>query len=335
MAKGLTIPKGYVSKLSLYRTQRAIGRLKQLFEAKLCEKLNLSRVSAPLFVQKDSGLNDDLNGWERPVEFASSENKSLQIVHSLAKWKRLALYKYGFSAGEGIYADMNAIRRDEETDNLHSIYVDQWDWEKVILPKDRCEEYLRQTVKLIVSAISEASELLKKEFEELDYVFYDQVAFVSSEQLLKEYPNLTPKQREYEITKKFNTVFITQIGKKLSNGEVHDSRAPDYDDWSLNGDLLVYHPVLDCALELSSMGIRVNKKSLDDQLNQSGMQYKKDLPFHSLIYNEELPLCIGGGIGQSRLCMLLLQKAHVGEVQVSIWPEEVVKECEKAGIILL
>lgn len=335
MTEELIIPKNYKSKLSLYKTQRAIGVLKRIFEAKLCKKLNLSRVSAPLFVKKGSGLNDDLNGWERPVEFTVEGDHSLQIVHSLAKWKRLALYEYGFSAGEGIYADMNAIRRDEKRDNLHSVYVDQWDWERVILPKERCEDYLKKTVRLIVSAISEASELLKQDFPELDYVFYDQVAFITSEQLLQEYPNLTPKQREYEITKKFNTVFITQIGKKLSNGEVHDSRAPDYDDWSLNGDLLVYHPVLDCALELSSMGIRVNREALDKQLELCGEQNRKNLPFHKMIYDEVLPLTIGGGIGQSRLCMLLLQKAHVGEVQVSVWSESVIEECKKAGIILL
>lgn len=335
MAKGLIIPKDYVSKLSIYKTQRAIGTLKRIFEAKLCQKLNLSRASAPLFVKKGSGLNDDLNGWERPVQFDIEGESCIQIVHSLAKWKRLALSEYGFSAGEGIYADMNAIRRDEERDNLHSIYVDQWDWERVILPKERCEEYLKKTVRLIVSAISEASEQLKAEFPELDYVFYDQVAFITSEQLLREYPNLSPKQREYEITKKLNTVFIMQIGGKLSNGEAHDSRAPDYDDWMLNGDLLVYHPVLDCALELSSMGIRVDKQSLDSQLKQSGQESRKNLPFHKLVYEDKLPLTIGGGIGQSRLCMLLLQKAHVGEVQVSIWDDEVIKECKRAGITLL
>ncbi len=335
MNERIIIPNGYKSKLSLYRTQLAIGTLKRIFESELCEKLNLSRVSAPLFVKAGSGLNDDLSGSERPVSFNSENGEQLQIVHSLAKWKRLALWQYGFSAGEGIYADMNAIRRDEITDNLHSIYVDQWDWEKVILPAERCEDYLRDTVRNIVLAIGTANRRLKEQFFELDYDFCEEVTFISSEQLFQKYPNLIPKQREYEIVKKYKTVFLMQIGKKLSDGNVHDGRAPDYDDWSLNGDLLVYHPVLDCALELSSMGIRVDKKSLQSQLKQSGKLDRKNLYFHKLLLNETLPACIGGGIGQSRLCMLLLQKAHVGEVQVSVWDEKTKQILKDAGIILL
>ena len=335
MNERIIIPNGYKSKLSLYRTQLAIGTLKRIFEGELCEKLNLSRVSAPLFVKAGSGLNDDLSGTERPVSFDSENGEQLQIVHSLAKWKRLALWQYGFSAGEGIYADMNAIRRDETTDNLHSIYVDQWDWEKVILPAERCESYLKDTVRNIVLAIGTANRRLKEQFFELDYDFCEQVTFISSEQLLQKYPNLTPKQREYEIVKECKTVFLMQIGKKLSDGSVHDGRAPDYDDWSLNGDLLVYHPVLDCALELSSMGIRVDKKALQSQLKQSQKLERKKLYFHKLLLNETLPACIGGGIGQSRLCMLLLQKAHVGEVQVSVWDEKTKQILKDAGIILL
>ena len=335
MNERIIIPNGYKSKLSLYRTQLAIGTLKRIFEGELCEKLNLSRVSAPLFVKAGSGLNDDLSGTERPVSFDSENGEQLQIVHSLAKWKRLALWQYGFSAGEGIYADMNAIRRDDKMDETHSIYVDQWDWEKVILPAERCEAYLKDTVRNIVLAIGTANRRLKEQFFELDYDFCEQVTFISSEQLLQKYPNLTPKQREYEIVKECKTVFLMQIGKKLSDGSVHDGRAPDYDDWSLNGDLLVYHPVLDCALELSSMGIRVDKKALQSQLKQSQKLERKKLYFHKLLLNETLPACIGGGIGQSRLCMLLLQKAHVGEVQVSVWDEKTKQILKDAGIILL
>ena len=329
------IPKNYKSKLSLYRTQLAIGTLKRIFEGELCEKLNLSRVSAPLFVKAGSGLNDDLSGSERPVSFNSEDGEPLQIVHSLAKWKRLALWQYGFSAGEGIYADMNAIRRDEKTDNLHSVYVDQWDWEKVILPAQRCEEYLEETVRKIALAIANANRRLKEQFFELDYDFCEQVTFITSEELLQKHPLLSAKEREYQIVKEYKTVFIKQIGKILSDGSVHDGRAPDYDDWSLNGDLLVYHPVLDCALELSSMGIRVDKNALISQLEQSNAKERESLYFHQMLLQEKLPACIGGGIGQSRLCMLLLQKAHVGEVQVSVWNEKTRELLQSAGVILL
>ena len=335
MVDELIIPKDYKSKLSLYKTQLAIGKLKRIFESELCDKLNLSRVSAPLFVQEGSGLNDDLSGSERPVCFDAVEGEKLQIVHSLAKWKRLALWQYGFSTGEGIYADMNAIRRDERTDNLHSIYVDQWDWEKVILPTDRRIEYLKECVKGIARAISTANKRLKQYFCELDYEFCEEVTFITTEELLQKYPTLSPKDREYAIVKEYKTVFLMQIGKILSDGSIHDGRAPDYDDWELNGDLLVYHPVLDCALELSSMGIRVDEKSLRSQLERCGAKQREQLYFHKLLLNGTLPACIGGGIGQSRLCMLLLQKAHVGEVQVSVWKREIVEECERAGIKLL
>ena len=335
MAKGLTIPKGYVSKLSLYRTQRAIGRLKQLFEAKLCEKLNLSRVSAPLFVQKDSGLNDDLNGWERPVEFASSENKSLQIVHSLAKWKRLALYKYGFSAGEGIYADMNAIRRDEERDNLHSIYVDQWDWEKIITKEKRTLDYLKLVVSSIVEAICDTNDQLQTCFPQLKSSMCKNVKFITTQELEDMYPEMTASERENAFTKEHKTAFIMQIGGKLKSGKPHDGRAPDYDDWTLNGDLLVWHPVLGCAVELSSMGIRVDPAAMDRQLTISGHNQRRSLAFHKALLNNELPLTIGGGIGQSRLCMVLLGKAHIGEVQASVWDDTTREVCESAGVILL
>ena len=332
--KKTVIPANYKSKLNIYRTQTAIGELKRIFETKLIENLNLKRVSAPLFVEQNSGLNDDLSGVESPVSF-SANNTKIQIVHSLAKWKRLALYEYGFHMGEGIYTDMNAIRKDEITDNLHSIYVDQWDWERIISNNERTVDYLCKVVKDLVKAISESSEELAKRFTELDYVFSPNVTFITSNELYDMYPNLSAEEREKTFVKENGTTFIIGIGNKLPNGEAHSMRAPDYDDWSLNGDLIAYDRVNDSAIELSSMGIRVDAKALEKQLEISGKTNRKELYFHKLLLEEKLPLTIGGGIGQSRLCMLLLQKAHIGEVQVSVWDEQTILTCKKAGVILL
>ena len=330
------IPADYQSKLSIYRTQMAIGTLKKLVETTLGDKLNLKRVSAPLFVDAGSGLNDDLNGVERPVCFDTlHRGGNLQIVHSLAKWKRLALHRYNFSVGEGLYTDMNAIRRDEECDNLHSIYVDQWDWEKVISPAERTEDYLRQTVKNIVAAIAEADRILLSLFPELSYRFPKEITFVSAEELEAAYPHLTPKERETAFCRLHPLVFLEHIGGKLPSGERHDGRAPDYDDWSLNGDILVYNPLLDMAFEISSMGIRVDREALLRQLAEAHQEARKELYFHRMLLDGALPLTIGGGIGQSRLCMLLLEKAHIGEVQVSYWDEATREECRQGNIFLL
>lgn len=330
------IPKNYRPKLGLYDTQMAIGALKRVFESELCSKLNLKRVSAPLFLESGSGLNDDLNGVERPVEFdVRGGEKQLQIVHSLAKWKRLALWKYGFKPGEGLYTDMNAIRRDEEADNLHSFYVDQWDWEKVIVKEDRNERYLKETVRAIYGAIVETSARLKKIFPALTDKYSDDITFITTSELEMKYPYLTPKQRENAVCREYGSVFLMQIGGKLSNGLPHDGRAPDYDDWKLNGDIIVYNRLLDCAFELSSMGIRVDEKSLVFQLDERGVSDRKNLYFHKLLLEGKLPLSIGGGIGQSRLSMLLLEKAHIGEVQVSVWDEQTIEACKNSGVTLL
>ena len=330
------IPAGYKPLLSLYDTQKAIGLNKRLFADMLCGALNLRRVSAPLFVDAATGLNDDLNGVERPVSFdVKDTGASAQVVHSLAKWKRQALHDYGFQPGYGLYTDMNAIRRDEELDNLHSIYVDQWDWEKVIDESTRNEAYLKDTVRRIVSAICGTLDELKWQFSSLDTDLCRDVFFITAQELEDMYPQLTPKEREGIITKKHKTVFIQQIGGKLKSGKPHDGRAPDYDDWSLNGDLLFWHEPLQCALEISSMGIRVDPESLDKQLSLAGCDSRRELPFHKMLLNGELPLTIGGGIGQSRLCMLLLGKAHIGEVQASLWDEETKRLCKEAGIVLL
>lgn len=326
--------KNYKSKLSLYRTQTAIGQFKRIFENVLSERLNLKRVSAPLFVEKGSGLNDDLSGSETPVSFLAG-GKNLQIVHSLAKWKRVALANYGFHVGEGIYTDMNAIRKDEIIDSTHSVYVDQWDWEKIIKQEDRNVEFLCECVKDIVACISVANQELRKEFTELDYVFENKVTFITAEELLLKYPNVSPEEREYLFVKENGTTFIIGIGNALKDGKPHGMRAPDYDDWALNGDLIAYDKVSDRALEISSMGIRVDKKSLTSQLEKAGANDRANLYFHSLLLQDKLPLTIGGGIGQSRLCMLLLEKAHIGEVQVSVWDEQTIKECKEAGIVLL
>ena len=330
------IPEHYQPALGLYETQKAIGLIKNIFQVKLCAALHLKRVTAPLFVDPATGLNDDLNGVERPVSFdVPAVGKDAQVVHSLAKWKRLALKNYDFFVGNGLVADMNAIRRDEELDNLHSIYVDQWDWEKVIDESTRNEAYLKDTVRRIVSAICGTLDELKWQFSSLDTDLCRDVFFLTAQELEDMYPQLTPKEREGIITKKHKTVFIQQIGGKLKSGKPHDGRAPDYDDWSLNGDLLFWHEPLQCALEISSMGIRVDPESLDKQLSLAGCDSRRELPFHKMLLNGELPLTIGGGIGQSRLCMLLLGKAHIGEVQASLWDEETKRLCKEAGIVLL
>ena len=330
------LPERYQPALGLYETQKAIGLIKNIFQVKLCAALHLKRVTAPLFVDPATGLNDDLNGVERPVGFdIPAVGIEGQVVHSLAKWKRLALHDYNFFVGNGLVADMNAIRRDEELDNLHSIYVDQWDWEKVIDESTRNEAYLKDTVRRIVSAICGTLDELKWQFSSLDTDLCRDVFFITAQELEDMYPQLTPKEREGIITKKHKTVFIQQIGGKLRSGRPHDGRAPDYDDWSLNGDLLFWHEPLQCALEISSMGIRVDPESLDKQLSLAGCDSRRELPFHKMLLNGELPLTIGGGIGQSRLCMLLLGKAHIGEVQASLWDDETKRLCKEAGIVLL
>ena len=332
------IPEGYQSVLSVYETQRAIEFIKQSFQKNLGSALNLKRVSAPLFVTADSGLNDDLSGGERPVGFdvPAVAGCECQVVQSLAKWKRWALRQYNFYPGKGLYTDMNAIRRDEDKlDNIHSVYVDQWDWEKVILPEERTVAYLQDTVKRIVSAICMTGDELEWEFGNIHSRLNRDVFFISSQELEDRYPDLTPNERETAITKEHHTVFLMQIGKVLRSGKPHDGRAPDYDDWELNGDILFYNPVLERSFEISSMGIRVSPESLDRQLTLSGKDERRSLPYHKALLNGELPYSIGGGIGQSRLCMLLLGCAHIGEVQCGVWDAETREKCEKAGIALL
>ncbi len=330
------IPEGYKSSLGIYDTQIAIGLLRNNFQENLCKALNLKRVTAPLFVSSESGLNDDLNGVERAVSFDILETGTMaQVVHSLAKWKRMALYKYEFAAGEGLYTDMNAIRRDEEMDNIHSIYVDQWDWEKVITAEDRTIEYLVDTVRAIVGSICDTSDYIKGLYPELKTEICREVSFVTTQELEDMYPDLTPKQRENEYLRVHKTAFIMQIGGKLKSGNKHDGRAPDYDDWKLNGDILFWNDVLGCAFEISSMGIRVDSESLSEQLDLSNHNERRNYLFHKLLLQDKLPLAIGGGIGQSRLCMLLLGKCHIGEVQASIWDKETLAVCEKAGVKIL
>ena len=332
----LIIPENYISKLNLYDTQAAISLIKSHFEAKLTKVLNLKRVSAPLFVEKDSGLNDDLDGLVKPVEFiANSINKECVIVHSLAKWKRMALHEYGFYEDYGLYTDMNAIRKEEKLDNLHSIYVDQWDWEKVINKDDRNLSYLFDTVTKIHICILETLDELKAKYSSIDTTIEKTLQFVSSQELISMYPNMDGKHREYEIVKKYKAVFIYGIGRNLSDGKPHDQRASDYDDWNLNGDLLYYDELLDCPIEISSMGIRVDENSLLTQLKLSNEEYKKEYKYHSMILNKKLPYTIGGGIGESRLCMLLMNKAHIGEVQSSIWDDETLRICKEKGIVIL
>lgn len=330
------IPEGYQSCLTSYETQEAIGAIKNLLQKKLCMALKLKRVTAPLFVDPASGLNDDLNGVERPVTFDIPDaGTSAQVVHSLAKWKRMALYRYDFHVGKGLLTDMNAVRRDEELDNLHSVYVDQWDWEKIIRKEDRNLEFLKATVNRIVGVICNTLEEIKYQYEHLDTELCREVSFITSQELEDLYPGLNPKERENAYTKEHKTVFIMQIGDILASGEKHDGRAPDYDDWKLNGDLLFWHEPLNCAVEISSMGIRVDEKAMDEQLAKAGCENRRELPFHKMLLEGKLPLTIGGGIGQSRICMLLLKKVHVGEVQASIWDEETLRVCEKAGVEIL
>lgn len=331
----LRIPENYSSKLSLLQTQIAIKKLKDFFERQLAYELNLIRVTAPLFVQPETGLNDNLNGVEVPVSFTINDNQELQIVHSLAKWKRMALYKYNIREKKGIYTDMNAIRKDEQVDNLHSYYVDQWDWEAVISEKDRNERKLKEIVRRIYKVLRITDEYIVDEFPQLSRKLPEKIYFITSQELEDMYPHLTPKEREDKICKKYKAVFIMQIGKVLKSGQIHDGRSPDYDDWDLNGDILVYNEVLDCGFELSSMGIRVNKESLLTQLTVANNLERLELPYHQMIMEEKLPYTIGGGIGQSRLCMFYLEKAHIGEVQCSVWPHDMVEKCRKNNIFLL
>lgn len=331
------IPKDYHSELNLHDTQIAIKTVKDFFQNLLSQRLNLSRVSAPLFVDPDSGLNDNLNGVERPVTFDIKEQngREAEVVQSLAKWKRYALKKYGFSYGEGLYTDMNAIRRDETTDNIHSIFVDQWDWEKIIKKDERTIATLMDTVKVVYKCLRKTEKYMAIQYDYIEEILPHDIFFVTTQELADMFPDNTPKEREYYIAKAKGAVCIMQIGDILENGERHDGRAPDYDDWSLNADIVVYYPVLDIALELSSMGIRVDKKALLSQLKKAGCEERKNLPFQKAIINEELPYTIGGGIGQSRICMFFLRKAHIGEVQSSLWPEDMIAQCEENGIQLL
>ena len=333
----LIIPKDYHSELNLHDTQIAIKTVKDFFQNLLALRLNLSRVSAPLFVDPLSGLNDNLNGIERPVTFDIKEQngKEAEVVQSLAKWKRYALKKYGFDYGEGLYTDMNAIRRDEDTDNIHSIFVDQWDWEKIIHKEDRNIETLKETVTTVYNCLRKTEKYMAIQYDYIEEILPHDIFFVTTQELADMFPDNTPKEREYYIAKAKGAVCIMQIGDILENGERHDGRAPDYDDWSLNADIVVYYPVLDIALELSSMGIRVDKKALLSQLKKAGCEERKDLPFQKAIINEELPYTIGGGIGQSRICMFFLRKAHIGEVQSSLWPEDMIAQCEENGVQLL
>ena len=334
---GLIIPKHYDPRLSVRETQEAIKYIRDTFQKEFGKEMQLSRISAPLFVEKSTGLNDNLNGYERPVSFDVpwKPEETIEVVHSLAKWKRMALKRYGFAPGEGLYTNMNAIRRDEELDNLHSCYVDQWDWEKVIRKEDRNEVTLESTVRMIFRIIKHMEHEVWYKYPHAVKKLPDDIYFIDSETLLQLYPDKTPKERENLITKEHGCVFISRIGDKLSNGEPHDGRAPDYDDWSLNGDILFWFDTLNCALEISSMGIRVSEESLREQLKKAGCEERASLPYHKMLLNGELPYTIGGGIGQSRLCMLLLDRAHIGEVQASIWPEDMVEACRENNIILL
>ena len=330
------LPEGYQTPLSVYEMQRAIEFIKSNFQVNLSNALNLRRVSAPLYVDENSGLNDNLSGSERPVTFDIPDvGVNAQVVHSLAKWKRLALKRYGFHPGKGLFTDMNAIRRDEEVDNIHSIYVDQWDWEKIITEEDRTVDYLKRTVRDIVGAICETAEALNVAFPSLKTKLKREVTFITSQELEDRYPDLSGKEREHAICKEFGTVFLMQIGRKLNSGKPHDGRAPDYDDWDLNGDILFWNPILERSFEISSMGIRVSPESLDRQLTEANCDDRRALPFHQMLLNNQLPLTMGGGIGQSRLCMLMIGTCHIGEVQSSLWDEATRKACEDAGVLLL
>ena len=333
----LYIPPDYKSELSLYDTQVAIKTVKDFFQKALAEQLYLLRVSAPLFVTPESGLNDNLNGVERPVTFGIREQneRPAEIVHSLAKWKRNALKQYGFHIGEGLYTDMSAIRRDEDTDNIHSIYVDQWDWEKILLKEDRNVDYLKDTVRKVYKALKKTEKYMAIQYDYIEEILPKDIFFITTQELADLYPDKSPKEREDLIAQEKGAVFLMEIGDKLADGKPHDGRAPDYDDWHLNGDILVWYPVLGHALELSSMGIRVDEDSLARQLKAAGCEERAELPFQKAILEKKLPYTVGGGIGQSRICMFYLRKAHIGEVQVSIWPDEVREKAARYGINLL
>lgn len=333
----LSIPRDYKSALNLHDTQVAIKTVKDFFQGLLAERLNLLRVSAPLFVTPASGLNDNLNGVERPVTFGIKEQNDSQaeIVHSLAKWKRYALQKYGFTPGEGLYTDMSAIRRDEDTDNIHSIYVDQWDWEKIITKEERTLDTLQEVVRTVYKVLRKTEKYMAIQYDYIEEILPHDIFFITTQELEEMFPEHTPKEREYYISKAKGAVCIMQIGDLLESGERHDGRAPDYDDWALNADIVVYYPVLDIALELSSMGIRVDRESLLSQLEKAGCPDRAELPFQQAVINGELPYTIGGGIGQSRICMFFLRKAHIGEVQCSLWPENIMKEAGQTGLQLL
>jgi len=337
MEQSLIIPQGYNPRLNLRQTEIAVKEIKDFFERALAKKLNLARVSAPLFVRPETGLNDNLNGVERPVSFdvKSLNNADCEIVHSLAKWKRMALRRYGFQPGEGLYTDMNAIRRDEEVDNLHSIYVDQWDWEKVITEEERNEAVLKGIVREIYQVFKETEADIGRRYPVLKGFLPEEITFISSRELEDRYPALTPKDRENEIARTEGAVFVTEIGGALRSGVKHDGRAPDYDDWDLNGDIIFWYPLLGRAFEVSSMGIRVDAVSLMKQLKIAGCLERAEQEFHRNLLQGKLPLTMGGGIGQSRICMYFLQKAHIGEVQASVWPETMLNDCEKANIRLL
>ncbi len=332
----LIVPKDYNPVLNLRDTEIAIKLVKDFFETELARALNLTRVSAPIMVTPESGLNDNLNGVERPVSFDVLETgKQVEIVHSLAKWKRQALKTYGFAVGEGLYTDMNAIRRDEITDNIHSIFVDQWDWERIMAPEERNEDFLRDIVRKIYLTLRKTEGFVCAHYPHIKPELPDQIAFVTTQELEDRYPDLTSKEREYKAAKEYGAVFLMQVGGALRSGKIHDGRAPDYDDWSLNGDILLYDPLLDISLEVSSMGIRVDPETLVRQLKIRGCEERANLPFQKALLNGELPQTIGGGIGQSRMCVYFLRKAHVGEVQASMWPDEVVEACQKGNIPLL
>lgn len=333
----LIIPENYKTCLDGRQTEKAIKFIKDTFQHEIITSLNLQRISAPLFVRPETGLNDNLNGVERPVSFDAPciDGNMLEIVHSLAKWKRMTLGRYGFETGEGLYTDMNAIRRDEEVDNLHSMYVDQWDWEAVIKKSDRTIETLKNYVERIYTAMKSTQSRVCQKFDGIVNNFPDKITFITTQELEDMYPDLEPKERENKILREKKAVFLMQIGKKLASGEKHDGRAPDYDDWELNGDILMYYPVLDMAFELSSMGIRVDEDTLLAQIKESGCEDRLELEFHKKLLNKELPYTIGGGIGQSRLCMFMLSKAHIGEVQASVWPDEMRKICNENGMKLL
>ncbi len=333
----LILPKNYTPEIDYMESQRAIKKIKDFFQQELAYGLKLRRVSAPLFVDPQTGLNDNLNGVERTVTFTvkDMDEKEVEIVQSLAKWKRMALGRYGFKPGTGLYTDMNAIRRDEEMDNLHSIYVDQWDWEKVIHREDRTTEYLHETVVTLYNALKNLNDFVNRHYNELKTDLPNEIFFITSQELEDQYPELTPQEREDAITREKRAVFIEKIGGALRSGQKHDGRAPDYDDWELNGDILLWNDILDRSFEITSMGIRVDEEAMDRQLKLAGADERRDMDFHRMIMNGELPCSIGGGIGQSRLCMYFLRKAHIGEVQSSIWPEDMIRKCEENDIFLL